>query len=34
MSDGAFLGTCDIEDVSKFKAASKKEKAKKGALKF
>lgn len=34
MSDGTFLGTCDIEDVSKFKAASKKEKAKKGALKF
>ena len=34
MSDGAFLGTCDIEDVSKFKAASKKEIAKKGALKF
>ena len=34
MSDGAFLGTCDIEDVSKFKAASKKEKTKKGALKF
>lgn len=34
MSDGAFLGTCDIEDVSKFNAASKKEKAKKGALKF
>jgi hypothetical protein len=34
MSDGAFLGTCDIEDVSKFKAASKKEKAKEGALKF
>lgn len=34
MSDGAFIGTCDIEDVSKFKAASKKEKAKKGALKF
>lgn len=34
MSDGVFLGTCDIEDVSKFKAASKKEKAKKGALKF
>jgi len=34
MSDGTFLGTCDIEDVSKFKAASKKEKAKKSALKF
>lgn len=34
MSDGAFLGTCDIEDVSKFKAASKKEKAKKDPLKF
>ena len=34
MSDGTFLGTCDIEDVSKFKSASKKEKSKKGALRF
>lgn len=34
MSDGEFLGTCDIEDVSKFKAASKKEVAKKAPLKF
>ena len=34
MSDGSFLGTCDIEDVNKFKAASKKEKAKKDPLKF
>ena len=34
MSDGVFLGTCDIEDVNKFKAASKKEAAKKNPLKF
>jgi hypothetical protein len=34
MSDGSFMGTCDIEDVSKFKAATKKEKAKKAPLKF
>lgn len=34
MSDGEFMGTCDIEDVNQFKAASKKEKAKKNALKF
>lgn len=34
MSDGVFLGTCDIEDVSKFKAASKREMAKKEPLKF
>lgn len=34
MSDGLFMGTCDIEDVNKFKAASKKEKAKKEPLRF
>ena len=34
MSNGTFLGTCDIEDVNKFKAATKKEKAKKEALIF
>lgn len=34
MSNGAFLGTCDIEDVTKFKAATKKEKAKKDPLNF
>lgn len=34
MSNGEFLGTCDIEDVSKFKAASKEETAKKKTLKF
>ena len=34
MSDGAFLGTCDIEDVNKFKAATKKEMTKKVPLKF
>lgn len=34
MSDGIFMGTCDIEDVNQFKAASKKEKAKKKPLKF
>lgn len=34
MSDGSFIGTCDIEDVSKIKAASKKEKAKKEPLRF
>ena len=34
MSDGMFLGTCDIEDVNKFKAATKKEIAKKAPLKF
>lgn len=34
MSDGAFLGTCDIEDVNKFKAATKKEAAKKEPIKF
>lgn len=34
MSDGSFIGTCDIEDVNKFKAASKKEKAKKEPFKF
>ena len=34
MSDGSFIGTCDIEDVNKFKAASKKEKSKKEPLKF
>lgn len=34
MSDGSFLGTCDIEDVNRFKVASKKEKAGKEPLKF
>lgn len=34
MSDGSFMGTCDIEDVNQFKEATKKEKAKKDALKF
>lgn len=34
MSDGTFLGTCDIEDVNQFRAATKKEKAKKNPLKF
>jgi len=34
MSDGSFMGTCDIEDVNKFKVASKKEKAEKEPLKF
>ena len=34
LSDGSFIGTCDIEDVNKFKIASKKEKANKKALKF
>lgn len=34
MSDGSFIGTCDIEDVSKIKVATKKEKAKKEPLKF
>lgn len=34
MSDGTFLGTCDIEDVSKFKEATKKQKANKKPLKF
>lgn len=34
MSDGSFLGTCDIEDVNQFKPATKKVKAKKDALKF
>ena len=34
MSDGVFLGTCDIEDVNKFKSATKKEAAKKEPLKF
>ncbi len=34
MSNGAFMGTCDIEDVTKFKAATKKEKAKKDPLIF
>ena len=34
MSDGSFIGTCDIEDVSKFKEASQKEKANKKPLKF
>ena len=34
MSDGSFIGTCDIEDVGKFKEASKKEKANKKPLKF
>ena len=34
MSDGTFMGTCDIEDVNQFKAATKKEKAKKDPLKF
>lgn len=34
MSDGSFIGTCDIEDVSKFKEATKKEKANKKPLKF
>lgn len=34
ISDGSFIGTCDIEDVNKFKAASKKAKAKKKPLKF
>lgn len=34
MSDGVFLGTCDIDDVTKFKAATKKEAAKKDPLKF
>lgn len=34
MSDGSFIGTCDIEDVNKFKMASKRDKAKKAPLKF
>lgn len=34
MSDGSFIGTCDIEDVNKLKVASKREKAKKKPLKF
>lgn len=34
MSDGLFLGTCDIEDVNKFKVATKREQTKKGPLKF
>ena len=34
MSDGSFLGTCDIEDVDKFKEATKREQAKKEPLKF
>ena len=34
MSDGSFMGTCDIEDVNKFRAATKKEAAKKEPLKF
>lgn len=34
MSDGKFMGTCDIEDMNKFKAATKKEAAKKEPLKF
>lgn len=34
MSDGTFIGTCDIEDVNKFRAATKKEAAKKESLKF
>lgn len=34
VSDGLFLGTCDIEDVTKFKMASQRERAKKGHLKF
>ena len=34
MSDGSSLGTCDIEDVNKFKVATKREQAKKRPLKF
>ena len=34
MSDGSFIGTCDIEDVNKLKVASKREKAMKEPLKF
>ena len=34
MSDGMFIGTCDIEDVNKFRAATKNEAAKKEPLKF
>lgn len=34
MSDGSFIGTCDIEDVSKFRKATQKEKVKKKPLKF
>ena len=34
MSDGTFKGTCDIEDVNKFRMATKKEKAKKAPLIF
>lgn len=34
MSDGCFIGTCDIEDVSKFKEATKKEKDNKKPLRF
>lgn len=34
MSDGSFIGTCDIEDVNKLNPASKREIAKKEPLKF
>ncbi len=34
MSDGSFIGTCDIEDVSKLRKATQKEKSKKKPLKF
>lgn len=34
MSDGSFLGTCDIEDVDKFKVATRRERAKKEPLRF
>lgn len=34
MSDGSFIGTCDIEDVTQFKEATKKEIGKKNPLKF
>ena len=34
MSDGSFIGTCDIEDVNKFKPATRREKASKEPLKF
>lgn len=34
MSDGSFIGTCDIEDVNKFKTATKREKERKEPLKF
>ena len=33
-SDGSFVGTCDIEDVNKFKTAAKREKNEKEPLKF